>query len=171
VQFVDYSLICVTPHGDNLCSVTSLSFRQEGNTTTRPVLDVPAVTWCSKKERKCTWQVKSKSHTCHWWWIHGMHQHLLFFPLAHQGVMFGTLYASRRRGQKGDSGWGGVSNENMPMKMSFSQCVHFVNLHLPCFNCTSQHRRLSETSISPPGSSIGSPSRVICVSNMWLCNF
>uniref|UniRef100_A0A8C8IWK3 Actin binding LIM protein family, member 3 n=1 Tax=Oncorhynchus tshawytscha TaxID=74940 RepID=A0A8C8IWK3_ONCTS len=28
-----------------------------------------------------------------------------------------------------------------------------------------RHRRLSETSISPPGSSIGSPSRVICVSN------
>ena len=27
-----------------------------------------------------------------------------------------------------------------------------------------QHRRLSEASISPPGSSIGSPSRVICVS-------
>lgn len=34
-----------------------------------------------------------------------------------------------------------------------------------------QHRRLSETSISPPGSSIGSPSRVICVSNGWIYSF
>lgn len=46
-----------------------------------------------------------------------------------------------------------------------------------------QHRRTSETSISPPGSSIGSPNRVICVSpalplaqgprdgnsNFWAC--
>uniref|UniRef100_A0A668ANW7 Actin binding LIM protein family, member 3 n=1 Tax=Myripristis murdjan TaxID=586833 RepID=A0A668ANW7_9TELE len=34
-----------------------------------------------------------------------------------------------------------------------------------------RHRRLSETSISPPGSSIGSPSRVICVSNLPLSSF
>lgn len=33
-----------------------------------------------------------------------------------------------------------------------------------------QHRRLSEASISPPGSSIGSPSRVICVSSDSLGN-
>lgn len=37
---------------------------------------------------------------------------------------------------------------------------------LSFLGCTSQHRRLSEASISPPGSSIGSPSRVICVSSL-----
>lgn len=36
--------------------------------------------------------------------------------------------------------------------------------HLPSLFVPPQHRRTSETSISPPGSSIGSPNRVICVS-------
>lgn len=36
--------------------------------------------------------------------------------------------------------------------------------HLPSPFVPPQHRRTSETSISPPGSSIGSPNRVICVS-------
>lgn len=38
-------------------------------------------------------------------------------------------------------------------------CSHLSSAFLP-----PQHRRTSETSISPPGSSIGSPNRVICVS-------
>ena len=40
-----------------------------------------------------------------------------------------------------------------------SLCSHLSSAFLP-----PQHRRTSETSISPPGSSIGSPNRVICVS-------
>lgn len=40
-----------------------------------------------------------------------------------------------------------------------SLCSHPSSASLP-----PQHRRTSETSISPPGSSIGSPNRVICVS-------
>lgn len=44
------------------------------------------------------------------------------------------------------------------IEVKFPQCVTFP------LSASPQHRRLSETSISPPGSSIGSPSRVICVS-------
>lgn len=42
-----------------------------------------------------------------------------------------------------------------------SPCSHMSSAFLP-----PQHRRTSETSISPPGSSIGSPNRVICVSTV-----
>lgn len=43
--------------------VLSSSHRQEGNTTIQPVLGAPAATWCSKRARKCTWQVEY-SHIC-----------------------------------------------------------------------------------------------------------
>lgn len=38
-----------------------------------------------------------------------------------------------------------------------------MRLLTPSVSSLPQHRRTSETSISPPGSSIGSPNRVICV--------
>ncbi|XP_061541572.1 actin-binding LIM protein 3 isoform X3 [Phycodurus eques] len=44
----------------------------------------------------------------------------------------------------------------LELKQWVSQCYVLFFLY------TSQHRRLSETSISPPSSSIGSPNRVIC---------
>lgn len=48
----------------NACSVTPSSFlRREGNNTIRPAPAVPAVTWCSKRERKCIWQVKLDANT------------------------------------------------------------------------------------------------------------
>uniref|UniRef100_H2ZVC3 Actin binding LIM protein family member 3 n=1 Tax=Latimeria chalumnae TaxID=7897 RepID=H2ZVC3_LATCH len=43
------------------------------------------------------------------------------------------------------------------LKIKFATCSKVLS-HF----CISQHRRTSETSISPPGSSIGSPNRVIC---------
>lgn len=52
-------------------------------------------------------------------------------------------------------------------KNRFPHCVHSpLFFFISSSACTSQHRRLSEASISPPGSSIGSPSRVICVSSL-----
>lgn len=88
-----------------------------------------------------------------------------FFDL--QDVRCGTHYASRQQGQRGDSGWAGVE-KNVSIwsrnRGEISLVCDFSSVHFPTSDCNSQHRRLSETSISPPGSSIGSPSRVICVS-------
>lgn len=51
-------------------------------------------------------------------------------------------------------------------ELQYFLTVSTLPFSLSFLGCTSQHRRLSEASISPPGSSISSPSRVICVSSL-----
>lgn len=128
-------------------------------------------TWCQYTDALTHIYCRAHAHVRRW--MHGMWEHPAFTicPLSLallQDVRCGTHYASRQRGQRGDSGWARVwyekcSNE----KNRFPHCVHSpLFFFISSSVCTSQHRRLSEASISPPGSSIGSPSRVICVSSL-----
>lgn len=59
-----------------------------------------------------------------------------------------------------------MENGKEKMKKTVCSSPSPFLLCLSLFVCTPQHRRLSEASLSPPGSSIGSPSRVICVSSL-----
>lgn len=152
------------------------SLRLGGSTTIQPAPAVLAATWCSKRERKCIWQVSydAQAHTHTLLWLvqtntlickisaldlisvlHSCSGCEVWHPLCKQAAR-----AERRLRVS----W--ILRVNKCVQMLGSQYYVLV-LFWVFLGCggTSQHRRLSETSISPPGSSIGSPNRVICVSS------
>lgn len=118
--------------------------------------DVPG-RWVSNCFSTSSWHAHSE--------ITSVDERAACFPPCRQVVRCGTRYASRLQGQSEDSGWAGAFTEKLRIDKNVTWLCVFIFLQLVF---SSQHRRLSETSISPPGSSIGSPSRVICVSNQWI---